>query len=115
MLRTLMTAALVANFTLQREGSYDLLLAYLRRTKKPLLCVGGYYFVGALFGIRVDNDTYGYEVHLGWNPFAPQIDTCPFYYGLSRTQATALFDAVLSCVPGSVAFEVKRAQSEAEL
>lgn len=53
-------------------------------------------------GVRVEDDIYGYEITIYSGPL---LDVTPTYYRLTQEQADKLFDAILSCVPGSNAYE----------
>jgi hypothetical protein len=98
---------LLLAFFLRRAGSCTALYAYFNMRRHSFLGVGGVYC--GMFGlVRVQSDIYGYEVRLGWPGFAPMLDCSPAFYGLTSEQADTLFDAILSCVPGSVRYVDKQ-------
>ena len=82
------------------SSRYADLLGYFQKRRKPIR------HGTALFGtVRVRRDIYGYEVKLGCG--SELLDCNPNYYGLSKEQGSALYDAILSCVPGTVDFAKK--------
>ena len=84
------------------SSRYAELLTYFQNRRKPIR------HVVALWGtVRVNCDIYGYEVRLGLG--AELLDCNPNYYGLSCAQGKALYNAILSCVPGTVDFMEKHA------
>ena len=96
---------LIWNFLQRRRCSFEPLCEYFENRQRALS--GHIQYVG-LFGlVRVQNDCYGYEIHIGW-PWAPMLDLEPAYYGLTSAQADRLFEAILSCVPGSCAYADKQ-------
>lgn len=98
---------LVTAFIQRERGSYTALLEYFNNRSVPLQCVGRDY-VGMFGGVRVCADIYGYEVKVGWDPSAALLDCVPAYYGLVDERASALYEAILSCVPGSVMYAEKQ-------
>ena len=82
------------------------LTAYFQRRRRRLTRVGPRDYT-ALFGyVRVCMDIYGPEVKLG-GPWRGLLDCYPSDYGLTKAQAEGLYDAILSCVPGTVDWEAK--------
>jgi hypothetical protein len=60
--------------------------------------------------ITVCADIYGYEVKIGGSN-KQLLDCVPSSYGLTRAQADYLYQAILSCIPGSVSFPRKKLMS----
>jgi hypothetical protein len=99
---------LTRNLLRRKPGSLDALVRYFESRTTQLSRIAGRDYVGCLGFVRVCNDICGYEVKLGLSPGAELLDCCPAYYGLTDEQAELLYDAILSCVPGSCAYAEKQ-------
>lgn len=66
---------------------------------------GGLTFYSENSNVRVCDDIFGYEVKIA--PNDELLDCCPAAYGLLKPQAMDLYDAILSCVPGSIFYKDK--------
>jgi hypothetical protein len=99
---------LVLAFLRRRPGSLKALVEYFNNRRRRFIGVNPIHT--SCFGlVRVENDSYGYEVRLG-GPWAEMLDCSPASYGLTRQEADELFDAILSCVPTSAPYADKQAR-----
>lgn len=91
---------LVREFLASKEKGYLPLVEYLEARMEPF--PGFAHGSGHYAGVHIDDDIYGYEVSLGF--CSDGIDINPSAYGLKPSEGKRLFEAILSCVPGSVPF-----------
>ncbi len=87
------------------KAHVERLTQILNDRAEPFQQLTSYNWVGVAGLIRVEDDVFGYEVKIGHH--ISMLDCNPHVYGLTHDEMKPLFDAILSCTPGSVPYEKK--------
>lgn len=90
---------LVRDFHKGKVGAVDKLTEFYAKRCKPFKNVFGLY-ISPSGHATVCDDIYGYEVKIV--PNRELLDCVPSAYGLRKSQGMALYDAILSNVPGTI-------------
>lgn len=108
-------ARLVWRLMRRKPDALYALMNHLLERKRSMLQLLPNVYVAAFGGVRVVNDCYGYEIQIGWAPWAPMVNCTPAYYDLTKLEADLLRDAILGCIPGSTKYAERMRQRKSNV